>query len=72
VLTVRLAAGGIYNREPFGEFELFYVLSGNIRPIGSNKNLLTDDLVAFTRRAETLVISALEDSEILEVTLREI
>ena len=72
VRTVRLAADGVYYREPFGEFILLYVLSGNIQPNGSKEKLLADDHVVFTHRAETLVISAFEDSEFLEVSLREI
>lgn len=72
VRMVRLAAGAVYSPERFGEFVFLYVLSGNIQPQSSNLSFHTDEHVAFTHRTDSLGVTAFEDSEILEVRLREI
>jgi quercetin dioxygenase-like cupin family protein len=72
VRIVKLAAGGVYHRECFGDFLFLYVLSGNIQLKGSNLNFHADEHATFSLRDETFDIIALEDSEILEVSIREI
>jgi quercetin dioxygenase-like cupin family protein len=72
VRLVKLGSGATYRRESFGEFVFLYVLSGNILENGSKRDLHTDDHVAFTTQTRALAITSYEDSEILEVRLREI
>jgi len=68
VRIVRLAAGANHSSERFAEFVFLYVLLGNIQVDGSNSNLRRDEHLVLTRET----ITALEDSEILEVSLRQL
>lgn len=72
VRVVRLAAGAVYSPGPFGEFVLFYVLSGSLRTNESNQTLRADEHIVFSRNVDVLTLRASEDAEFLEVRLREI
>jgi hypothetical protein len=72
VRVVRLAAGAVYSPGPFGEFVFFYVLSGSLRTNESKQTLRADEHIVFSRNVDMLTLRASEDTEFLEVRLREI
>lgn len=72
VRVVKLAGDATYSPEPFGEIVFFYVLSGSIRTNESNQTLRADEHIVFTDQVDKPTVTACEDTEFLEVRLREI
>jgi quercetin dioxygenase-like cupin family protein len=72
VRVVSLKTGAAYSPEHSNAFVFQYVLQGNIRPNGARRTLRSDEHLVMTNGADDRSITALEDSQILEVTLREI
>ncbi len=72
VRIVRLSVDANYYPDRAAEFMFLYVLSGKLRLQGSNRELGVDASLVLTQSPDKLSVVALEDSQILEVTLREI
>jgi quercetin dioxygenase-like cupin family protein len=72
VRIVRLGTGAVYSPKYSDSFSFQYVLQGNIQPTESKRSLRSDEHLVVTGGTDGTSVTALEDSQILEVTLREI